>query len=152
MPTGATHDLPGHPAYAGRVTAAVSMQSGPSNVRMTPSAIEALRELERPQAESVARAIAAIGQAEGKPVVARDDGKQYLVMVPDDEQAPVVTYREDGKDNFLVTALIDRGTYETFEITERPGFLQSSTFKATVGAAAAAALGIILGSRFGRSS
>lgn len=129
----------------------MSTESGPSNVRMTPAAIEALRKLERPQAESVARAIAAIGKDGSQPVVARDDGKDYLVMVPDDDQAPVVTYRADDSGAYLVTALVDRNTYETFEITERPGFLQSTTFKATVGAAAAAALGIILGSRASRA-
>ena len=48
--------------YAGGVTATVPTDSGPSNVRMTPAAIDALHKLARPQAESVARAIASIGQ------------------------------------------------------------------------------------------
>ena len=51
----------GAATYAGGVTDAVPTDSGPSNVRMTPAAIDALHELARPQAESVARAIAAIG-------------------------------------------------------------------------------------------
>jgi len=57
---------------------------------MTPAAIDALHELARPQAEAVARAIASIGQTEGKPVAApQGNGRQYYAMVPDDD-APVV--------------------------------------------------------------
>jgi hypothetical protein len=140
--------------YPREVTATVPAENGQANVRMTPTAIDALHELARPQAESVARAIAAIGQAEGKPVAAPKDtqqdngnGRQYLAMVPDDDQAPVVMYREADDGGYLVTALVDRDTYKTYEIAEQPGFLQSTTFKAAVGAVAAAVLGIILGSR-----
>jgi hypothetical protein len=132
----------GAATYAGGVTATVPTDSGPSNVRMTPAAIDALHKLARPQAESVAHAIAAIGQVPGKPVEAPNgngNGRQYLAIVPDD-------------DGYLVTALVDRDTYQTYEITEQPGFLRSTTFRTAVGAVAAAALGIILGSRAGRSS
>ena len=133
-------------------------QNGQANVRMTPTAIDALRSLARPQAESVARAIAAIGQTEGKPVAIPPDaqqengngngnGRQYLAMVTDDDHAPVVMYREADDGGYLVTALVDRATYKTYEIAEQPGFLQSTTFRAAVGAAAATALGILLGSR-----
>ena len=141
-------------AYAGGVTATVPTEHGQSNVRMTPAAIEALRELARPQAESVARAIAAIGKTEGKPVTAPDEGngngngRHYYAMVPDDDYAPVAMYRESDDGGYLVTALVDRATYKTYEIAEqRPRFLQSSSFRAAVGAVAAAAIGIILGSR-----
>jgi hypothetical protein len=137
-------------AYAGGVTATVSTESRQANVRMTPAAIDALHKLARPQAEAVARAIAAIGQTEGKPVVAPgDNGRQYLAMVPEDDEAPVVMYREADDGGYLVTALVDRATYQTYEITEQPGFLQSTTFKAAIGAVAAAVVGIILGSRAG---
>lgn len=140
--------------YPGRVTATVPTDGGPSNVRMTPAAIGALRELARPQAESVARAIAAIGQVPGKPVDAPNgngNGRQYLAMVPDDRKAPVVMYRNSDEKGYLVTALVDRDAYQTYEISEQPSFLRSNTFKTAVSAVAAAAIGIILGSRAGRS-
>jgi hypothetical protein len=68
-------------------------------------------------------------------------------MVPDDDHAPVVMYRDADDGGYLVTALVDRATYKTYEIAEQPGFLQSTTFKAAVGAVAATAVGILLGSR-----
>ena len=145
----------GAPTYSGVVTATVPTDSGPSNVRMTPAAIDALHKLARPQAESVARAIAAIGQTPGNPVVAPNgngNGKNYLALVPDDDKAPVVMYRQADDNGYLVTALVDRDTYQTYEIAEQPSFLQSRTFKTAVSAVAAAAIGIILGSRAGRSS
>lgn len=145
---------PGAAAYPGRVTATVPTDSGPSDVRMTSAAIDALHKLARPQAESVARAIAAIGQVPGKPVEApsgSENGRQYLAVVPDDEQAPVVMYRASEDNGYLVTALVDRDTYQTYEIAEQPSFLRSTTFRTAVGAVAAAAIGIILGSRSGRS-
>lgn len=140
--------------YARKMTATVPTENGQSNVRMTPAAIDALHELARPQAESVARAIAAIGQAPGKPVAAPDgNGRQYLAMVPDEDTAPVVMYRESDDGGYLVTALVDRATYKTYEIAENGhGLLQSTTFKAAVSAIAAAVVGVILGSRAGRSS
>lgn len=146
---------PGTATYPGRVTTAVPTGGGASNVRMTPAAIDALHKLARPQAESVARAIAAIGQVPGKPVEGPNgngNGRQYLAAVPDDDTAPAVMYRESEDNGYLVTALVDRGTYQTYEIAEQPSFLRSSTFRAAVGAVAAAAIGIILGSRAGRSS
>jgi hypothetical protein len=145
----------GAATYSGVVTAAVPTDSGPSNVRMTPAAIGSLRELARPEAESVARAIAAIGQIRGNPVVAPNgngNGKNYLAIVPEDDKAPVVMYRHADDNGYLVTALVDRDTYQTYEIAEQPSFLQSRTFKTAVSAVAAAAIGIILGSRAGRSS
>src|SRR5215472_4397824 len=148
---------PGDATYPGSMAATVPTdngptEGGPSNVRMTPAAIGGLRELARPQAESVARAIAAIGQVPGKPVEAPNgNGRQYLAVVPDDDKAPVVMYRNSEENGFLVTALVDRDTYQTYEISEQPSFLRSNTFKTAVSAVAAAAIGIILGSRAGRS-
>lgn len=140
--------------YARKMTATVPAGNGQSNVRMTPAAIDALHGLARPQAESVARAIAAIGEAPGKPVAAPEgNGRQYLAMVPDEGTAPVIMYRKSDDGGYLVTALVDRDTYKTYEIAENGhGLLQSTTFKATVGAVAAAVVGVILGSRAGRSS
>lgn len=135
--------------YAKGMTATVPTENGQSNVRMTPAAIDALHELARPQAESVARAIAVIGQAPGRPVAAPEgNGRQYLAMVPDDAEAPVVMYRAAHDGGYLVTALVNRDTYKTYEIAENG----HATFKATVGAIAAAVAGVILGSRSGRSS
>jgi hypothetical protein len=144
--------------YPEGVTATAPDENGQATVRMTPTAIDALRELARPQAESFARAIASIGQTAGKPVAIPQDaqqengngngnGRQYLAMVSDDDHAPVVMYREADDGGYLVTALVDRATYKTYEIAEQPGFLQSATFKTAVGALAATALGILLGSR-----
>jgi hypothetical protein len=144
----------GAQTYAREMTATVPTDNGQSNVRMTPAAIDALHELARPQAESVARAIAAIGQAPGKPVAAPEgNGRQYLAMVPDEDTSPVVMYRESDDGGYLVTALVDRATYKTYEIAENGhGLLQSTSFKTAVGAVAAAVVGVILGSRTGRSS
>jgi len=140
-------------AYADGMTAIVPTENGQSNVRMTPAAIDALHELARPQAESVARAIAAIGQTEGKPVAAPEgNGRQYLAMVPDDDEAPVVMYREADDGGYLVTNLVDRATYKTYEIAGRPSFLQSNSFKTAAAAVVAAAIGVILGSRAGKPS
>src|SRR5262249_41113328 len=125
-------------AYARGVTATVPTENGPSNVRMTPAAIDALHELPRPQAEAGARAIAALGHTEGKPVAApQGNGRQYYAMVTDDD-APVVMYRQADDNGYLVTALVDRATYKTYEIADQPSFLQSATFKTAVGAVAAA--------------
>ena len=138
------------PIYAEEVTATLPTENEHSNVRMTPSAVEALRELARPQAESVARAIAGIGQAEGKPVAAppdADNGRQYFAMVPDAADAPVVMYRQANGKGYLVTALVDRATYQTYEIAERPDFLQSNSFKTAAAHVVAAAIGVILGAR-----
>ena len=129
--------------------------SGPANVLMTPAAIAAFGKLKPRQAESVARAIEAIGQVEGKPVEAPDDsGRKYLAMVPDDQDAPVVMYRVADDSGYLVTTLVDRATYKTYEKAERlPSFLSSTTFRTAAGAVAAAAIGAVLGSRAsGRAS
>ncbi len=128
-----------------------STASGHADVRVTPAAVAALDKLEPPQAESVARAIAAIGQVEGKPVEAPDEaGRKYLAMVPDDQTAPVVMYRVADDNGYLVTTLVDRATYKTYEKAERlPSFLSSATFRTAAGAVAAAAIGAILGTRTG---
>src|SRR5215470_16222089 len=90
--------------------------AGPDSggVRMTKNAVATLRNLQRPEAESVAKAIAAIGQVEGKPVVAGENGTQYFAIVPGDSSAPVVMYRK-APDGYLVTSLADRDAYRRFE-------------------------------------
>ncbi len=147
---------PGTPIYAEEVTAIPPTEGAQSKVRMTPSAVKALRELARPHAESVARAIAGIGRAEGRLVALPPDdvdGRQYFAMVPDDDDAPVVMYRPANGNGYLVTALVDRAAYRTYEIAERPGFLQSNSFKAAAATVVAAAIGVVLGARaHGRSS
>ena len=162
------HDVSGRQTYAWGVTAAVTTNSGAGGgpdgpegeigagpdsggVRMTKSAVDALRALDHADGAAVAKAIAAIGVAEGRPAIAGSNGAQYFAMVPDDARAPVVLYRE-APGGYLVTSLVDRAAYQTFETADQPGFLQSGPFKAAVGAVAAAALGVILGSRAGRSN
>jgi hypothetical protein len=140
--------MTGTAAYADGMTATVHAEHGQSSVRMIPAAIDALHSLARPQAESVARAIADIGQTEGKPVAAPEgNGRQYYAMLPDDDQAPVVMYRAADHTGYLVTALADRAPYQTYEIAGRPGFLQSRYFKTAAATVVAAAIGVILGSR-----
>ena len=131
-----------------------SSESWQADVLMTPAAVEELAKLDRQQAESVARAIAAIGEVEGKPVDAPDEaGRKYLAMVPDDQAAPVVMYRAAEDNGYLVTTLVDRATYKTYEKAERlPSFLSSSTFRTAANAVAAAAVGAVLGSRSGSRS
>lgn len=136
--------------YPEGVTVTVPIENEQLTVRMTPSAVEALRDLARPQAESVARAIATIGQTEGRLVVVppdSDNGRRYFAMVPDSDDAPVVMYRPANSKGYLVTALVDRDTYKTYEIAERPGFLQSNYFKTAAASVVAAAIGVILGAR-----
>lgn len=142
LPNETTHDSPGTPAYPGNMTAALSTEYGQSDVRMTPAAIKALRGLARPEAESVAHAIAAIGTAEGTPVASPNaNGRQYMAMVPADEKAPVVVYRAADDGGYLVTSLVDRGTYKAYDIAEHaPDFRQSSAFRAATRAMAAASL------------
>jgi hypothetical protein len=66
-------------------------------------------------AGSVARAIQRIGKEEGQPFESPDGGagESYKVMVPDDDQAPVVVYRQDD-DGYLVTGLTKRADYRTY--------------------------------------
>jgi hypothetical protein len=135
------------------MTAALRAHNGQPDVRMTPAAIKALHDLARPEAESVARAIAAIGTAKGTPVASRNaNGRQYMAMVPAAENAPIVMYRKADDGGYLVTALFDRDTYTAYEIAARaPAVLRSSIFKAAAGAMAAAAAGMA-GSGPGRRS
>jgi hypothetical protein len=148
LPSTTIHDLPGSSAYPGNMTATFSTENGQPDVRMTPAAIKALYDLARPEAVSVARAIAAIGKAAGTPVASPNaNGRQYMALVPADEKAPIVMYRKAGDGRYLVTTLFDRETYNAYKIAQHtPAFLQSSTFKAAAAMAAAAA-GTVSGPR-----
>lgn len=121
----------------------------PVNVRMAQSAVETLRALPSDQAESVARAIQRIGIEPGIPLRIpgnQDDGTS-LVMLPDNDQAPVVAYRlcpplEGG--GYLVTGLIDRHAYNTYVKGGQPGFFETPAGKALLIAGAAVAIAIVL--------
>src|SRR5208282_6064802 len=90
-----------------------------ASVRMAPSAVEALRALPSDQTASVARAIRRIGIDPGVPLAGSGDSDQHeaMVMIPDDDNAPVVIYRQrppvEGG-GYFVTGLTERSTYDTY--------------------------------------
>ena len=129
----------------------------PAKVRLANPVVEELRALPPEKAAAVARAIQSIGTADGSPLGPPDDqGRQYLVMVPGDDRAPVVIYRQlldDEGGGYLVTGLSDRSTYDTYVRAEQSGVLDSPAAQAVLaGAAVAAAIGYALGSRSGKGS
>jgi hypothetical protein len=149
-------------AYAREVSAEVPVASDTDgmhvNVRMAKPAVDALHDLPVRQERAVAQAIRLIGIKAGVSLEPPgDDGMQYMVMIPDDDHAPVVIYRERPKlegGGYLVTGLLDRDTYSTYTRTAQPGFLETPAGKAVLGAIAvgAAAIGFSLGSRSGKPS
>ena len=85
-------------------------------VRLTPSVVKALRRLPEPQAEAVASAIDAIGKTPTKPLLPGPDGKNYMIIAPVESNAPAVIYRKlDDEDGFLVTAIVERDTYDAYQ-------------------------------------
>jgi hypothetical protein len=70
---------------------------------------------------SAARTIGRIGKEEGEPFKPPDGGagERYMVMVPDDDEAPVVVYRQD-ESGYLVTGLMKRADYKTYLRPEPP--------------------------------
>jgi hypothetical protein len=128
-------------------------------VRLAQHVVAAMRsELPRQQAQSVARAIRRIGVDEGIQLASGapsdlqpEDGSKYLVMVPDDDDAPVVVYRlldklEGG--GYLVTGLADRRAYDAYTGSRKPSFFETPTGRAVQSAAWTAfvtAVGIAIG-------
>jgi hypothetical protein len=106
--------------------------------------------LPRGQAAAVARAIQRIGTEVGTRssvplkinVPGAPPGSRYLAAIPDDEQAPVVIYREpaDKVSNYLVAALADRDTYRKYERAEQQGLLDDPVAKSVAEAVTEAAL------------
>jgi hypothetical protein len=116
---------------------------------MAPAAVRALQALPSDQAASVAAAIEKIGKEEGTHLGVPDAGDDPLqVMVPDDDQAPVVVYQQRPKlegGRYLVTALLERSVYNTYADTGEPGFLETPLGKAILFGAAGLALAYLLG-------
>jgi mRNA-degrading endonuclease RelE of RelBE toxin-antitoxin system len=101
----------------------------PPEVRLTPSAVEALRRLPKPQVEAVLSAIVAIGRTPAKPLLPGADGKQYMIIAPVDSNAPAVIYRKlDDEDGFLVTAVVERDTYDAYQRADEESRTDSSTW------------------------
>lgn len=128
------------------------------DVRMAKPAVEALQDLPREQATAVARAVRLIGTTEGVPLqLPGQDQEHYLVIVPDDDHAPVVVYRQRPKvegGGYLVTGLLDRDAYNAYAHAGEPGFFDTAAGKAVLGIAApaAAAIGIAMSSRSGKGT
>jgi hypothetical protein len=103
-------------------------------VRLTHRVISALEDLPTRVAGSVAQAIQRIGKEEGEPFESSDGsaGDRHMVMVPDDDQAPVVVYRQD-EDGYLVTGLTKRADYRTYTHVEpSAAFLDSPAGQAAL--------------------
>src|SRR5713226_5734565 len=106
----------------GKVSAPMPVESGTSKrVRLTSRVISALEDLPAEVTGSVVRAIERIGKEEGESFEPPDGGagERYMVMVPDDDQAPVVVYRQD-ESGYLVTGLTKRADYKTYIRPEPP--------------------------------
>jgi hypothetical protein len=149
-----------------KYTAPKQDHPSPSNVRLASPVVAAMRgELPRHQAESVARAIRRIGVEDGEPLapggpneVLPDDGRKYMVMIPDDRDAPVVVFRllekvEGG--GYLVTGLADRKTYDAWARARQPSFFETPSgraIQAEAWGALAAAIGIAVDRNAGRGT
>jgi hypothetical protein len=134
------------------MSAVAAASSRPVGVRLAKAAVDALRALPLDQQAAVARAIRSIGTAIGVPLKPTgDDGKQYLVMVPDHDQAPVIIYRQLDEGGYLVTGLSDRDTFDTYERADQPSLFDSPLWKALLSGAAGVVLALILGSRSGKN-
>ncbi len=124
-----------------------------TNVRLAKPVVETLRTLPADQAAAVARAVRRIGITEGVPLPG-NEGKHYMVMVPDDDHAPVVIYRQlppiEGG-GYLVTALSDRATFNAYDGSEQSAFLDTPAGRALLALAgiAAAVIGLRAASRSG---
>jgi len=114
--------------------------------------VDALKALPPRLAESVARAIERIGKQVGEPFEPPDGpaGVRYMAMIPDDDTAPVVVYKETDN-GYLVTGLSKREAYNTYTRADQPAFFDTSTGKAILPAAAAVGLGVLV-SRSGKGT
>jgi hypothetical protein len=139
--------------YARGMSGATSVASAGSarvDVRLAKAVIEALRELPPRLAAVVARAIQRIGAEPGVSLRIQapgNGGKPYMAMVPGDDAAPVVIYRELSPDeggDYLVTGLGDREAYVAYESAEQQGFLDTPAGHALILLAVGAAVAIAL--------
>ena len=131
----------------GKVSAPMPAKSDSSKrVRLTSRVVSALEDLPSEVAASVARAIERIGKEEGEPFKPADGstGERYMVMVPDDDKAPVVLYRQEDS-GYLVTGLAKRADYKTY-IRPEPstGFLDTPAGQAVLIAGGALLIAYLL--------
>jgi hypothetical protein len=96
-----------------------------------------MNQMDPAEATSVARAIQSIGTGKGIPirlaVPGVPFGTRHYAIVPDDDRAPVVTYRnmtvlEPG--SWRVTSLMTRAAYDEYREAENSGILNDDTIKA----------------------
>ena len=110
------------------------------DVRLSVPAVQTLRALGDSQKQSVAAAVRRIRPGAGKPLLMNNrslgtEGGQYRVIVPDDNDTPVVIFRELGSSeqgDFLVTAITDRQVFNDYERAERQGMLNNKVLQAWV--------------------
>lgn len=115
-----------------------------ASVRMASPAVEALHALPAEQAAAVAAAIRRIGTSEGVPFgPPGDDGTQLMVTIPDDDDAPVVIYRQPPKlegGGYRVTGLLSRDAYNAYTRSEKPGLFDTPAGKTLLGLGVGAAI------------
>ncbi len=129
-----------------------------SGIRVTRPVIDELQKItDAGLAGTLRRYINSIPQLEGTPIdiPGAPAGTQYLALVPDEPELPVIVYRptlpgEQGE--WLVTALLDRDTYGQQKQAEKRGLLQNDAVRAGIQAAAMAAVGIAIGILVGRDA
>lgn len=122
-----------------------------SGIRVTRPVMDELWKIADPgEGAALRRYINSIPQAVGTPVdiPGAPPGTQYLAIVPEESELPVIVYRPalpDEQGEWLVTALLPRETYQQQKQAEKRGLLQNDTVRAGILAAALAAAGIAVG-------
>jgi hypothetical protein len=101
-----------------------------SGIRMSRPAVDAFETLSKSQQAAVAEAIRRIGPDAGTllKIPPGGSGGGYLAMVPSDPDGPVVIYRRltaDEGDGYLVTAIVGRSEYKSYQRAERQGILDT---------------------------
>ena len=107
-------------------------------MRLSEVVVDALSHLSERSMSAVAQAIRRIGDENG--VILRittpsAPGIPYLAMVPANADAPVVIYRElqpyeEGE--YLVTAIVNRKTFDEYEYAEQQGLFDSAEFDQSI--------------------
>jgi hypothetical protein len=122
-----------------------------SGIRVARPVIDELRRMTDPNvAAALRRYINSIPHSAGVPIDIPDPppGTQYLAIVPEEQELPVIVYRPtlpDERGEWLITALLGRDTYEQQRQAEKRGLLQNDAVRAGIKAAAVAAVGAVIG-------
>jgi hypothetical protein len=120
-----------------------------ADVRLSQAAVNALGRLPDAQAKAVAKAIARISSGAGTPLRIQPPSMpsgSYRAVVPDNDEAPVVIYRELGRaegGGYLVTSLTSRSDYEGYQRADRSGFLDSDAGRALISGVTSGVAGTI---------